>query len=164
MNADASGSLIFAAIIVGIVLVNRLDPVDSFKADEMGCAETYKNSDRCAQKGVFAFWKISVNKAAGTCAMLLRDRKTDSSTFYPGTSLVYIDSKNWLCEQRPAQSGSGRRAEMDNGTLSIEFTNWDSISGNEVKSEDDIEIADGWTGTPLHYWRLLEAKLRDWGG
>ena len=162
MNADASGPLILAAIFAAIFIARELDPIDSFKADEMGCVELYKNSNRCAEKGVLAFWKVSVNKAAGTCAMLLRDRKTGSSTFYPGTSLVYIDSKNWLCERRPAQSGSGRRAEMDNGTLSIEFTYWGATSGNEVKSEDDIEIADGWTGTPLHYWRLLEAKMRDW--
>lgn len=96
MDGEAISTLVIAAFVATFLVVRELDPIDSFTADRIDCVQRYQNRS-CARKLISGFWKVSLNKAAGTCAMLIRDRESNSSTMYSG-SLAYIDSKNWRCK------------------------------------------------------------------
>src|SRR5262245_40826003 len=118
---DNTGTLALVAVIATWIISSAITSnIVMTEADEMTCPKQRTNADgscRSRERKILAYWRISVNKSAGTCAMLFSVPGGDSGILHGGTSLIYVDPDNWRCES--LSTGPGRIASMENGRLVI---------------------------------------------
>src|SRR4051812_28761318 len=109
---DAVSSLIITIFVATWLIIEAVSPVEISKADVIECVKEVKSQDgksRCVAQGVTASWTVSINKSAGTCAMLFRTAGDDDSfLIFSGSSLAFVSHENWRCVA--GDKGVGRLA------------------------------------------------------